>query len=356
MNSPRSLWLLLTASACAPSIADLPLNNTDGAVDTTQNSDSDEPATPGGPIGAPDSAGVRAAHLDATSESAWVHVDLDTHTIVDETAAWTLAFRRSEIMVNGGVSGDGPVEVAWSDLPFDSAAAAPGSGWTTDLADQDLNGVPEYALAWYDYDPSTHVLTPKAGTWFVRTAGGGTIALEMLGYYDAAGTSGMPSFRYKPVVDDGVSVPAEHTLDLDASSATDFVYVSLASASVVTTPADPVADLGWDLAFRRTTIRLNGGVNGGGQGEALTMPDGTLWEDVTAAPQDGWSSDVTPPSPYQDGTALATWYNYDMATHAVSASGRIHVVRDAHQDAWKFTVVSWTNGQVSVRFAALDTP
>lgn len=353
MNTPRSLLLLLAASACAPSIADLPLDDTDEDTQVS-GGDTDDTSADDGPISDADSDGVRTAHVDATSDSAWVYVDVDANTLVGASEAWSLGFQRSNIMLNGGVSGDAGVEVAWSASAFADATDAPTTGWTTDAADANDDGVPEYALAWYDYDEATHVLTPKAGTWFVRTAGGHTIAVEILDYYDDAGTSAMPSFRYKPVDDAGVSMPEEHTLGVDASSATDFVYVSLATAGTISPPVDPANSLAWDLAFRRTTIQLNGGVNGSGAGEAVTLPDETVWEDVTEAPADGWTQDVAPPSPYQDGTALESWYDYNPSTHAVSAPGRIHVVRDAAGDAWKFSVTSWTDGAFTVRFAALE--
>lgn len=353
MTTPRTLILLLAVTACAPSIADLPLADTDDTV-TTGGTDTDVAGPDDGPISAPDADGVRTAHLDATSDDAWVYVDLDGHALVSASASWSIALQRSNIMVNGGVSGDAGVEVAWSATPFAEVEEAPARGWTTDTADANADGVPEFALAWYDYDTNTHVLTPKPGTWFVRTTGGHTVALEIVDYYDDAGTSAMPTLRYREVEDAGVGEPEAHTLVVDASSATDLVYVSLADAAPVAAPADPLADLSWDLAFRRTTIQLNGGVHGAGAGEAVTLADGTLWADVTEVPTDGWTTDVEPPGPYQDGTALESWYDYDPSTHSVSAPGRLHVVRDASGAAWKFSVTAWDDGAFTVRFVSLE--
>jgi len=50
-------------------------------------------------------------------------------------------------------------------------------------------------------------------------------------------------------------------LEINASSNTDFTYFSFGSDGVVTV-ADPATSTGWDLAFRRYSIRLNGGVAG----------------------------------------------------------------------------------------------
>jgi hypothetical protein len=55
--------------------------------------------------------------------------------------------------------------------------------------------------------------------------------------------------------------PQSGELQIDASSNSDFVYFSFADDGVVTV-TDPSASTAWDLAFRRYSIRLNGGVAG----------------------------------------------------------------------------------------------
>ena len=56
-------------------------------------------------------------------------------------------------------------------------------------------------------------------------------------------------------------LPQSGELEINASSNTDFVYFSFAENGVVTV-ADPTTSTAWDLAFRRYSIRLNGGVAG----------------------------------------------------------------------------------------------
>jgi hypothetical protein len=45
----------------------------------------------------------------------------------------------------------------------------------------------------------THVLTPRAQVYVVRTAEGNAFKLEILAYYDDAGTSGMLTIRWAPL-------------------------------------------------------------------------------------------------------------------------------------------------------------
>jgi hypothetical protein len=55
----------------------------------------------------------------------------------------------------------------------------------------------------------------------------------------------------------------EGSITLNATSPTDFVYISLESGQLVTV-ADPFGSDEWDIAFRRFSAKLNGGVAGPG--------------------------------------------------------------------------------------------
>ena len=111
---------------------------------------------------------------------------------------------------------------------------------------------------------------------------------------------------------------------LDASSPVNFVYLNLAEGAQVT-PADPAASTDWHMAFRRFSVRLNGGVAGPGsvagynlgnnasaaaeQITALTTDDGrAAFEAVTEADIPASSSFV------EDGLAPdpgASWFRFD---------------------------------------------
>ena len=51
-------------------------------------------------------------------------------------------------------------------------------------------------MRWYDYDVTTHVLTPREVVYVVRGGNGRYYKLEMLDYYHSAGTAGYPAFRW----------------------------------------------------------------------------------------------------------------------------------------------------------------
>jgi HmuY protein len=181
------LWFLLVLSGCFESIApDAGVAadaTTVGKYSTTRNAD-----------------GSYTTVIDATSAADWVYGDFDTGLETSMTGPWDLRFQRFHISTNGGVSGSGGVEVVpIAEVPFVQVTAAPASGWTSDSGD-DANGAPSYAFeqgnGWYDYDPTTHVLTPKRLVWVVRTHGGATIKLEITNYYDDAGTAGWFTLRW----------------------------------------------------------------------------------------------------------------------------------------------------------------
>ena len=141
---------------------------------------------------------------------------------------------------------------------------------------------------------------------------------------------------------------------MQAADGEDPVYLTFPSLTEIADPASPTTDPGWDLSIARTVLRLNGGVSGSGAGAAVTYPDGTAWADVTTAPTSGWAADAEPPSEWESGTALETWYDYDPTTHAVSASMRVHAVRGADGTPYKLQVTGWDDGIVSLRVAPLS--
>ena len=182
-----SLFLLL--SACAPSIEHLATR--DGPPQRTEPTPS--PLVDSGLRPFP-TEGERV--VDATDEDLWIDFDLDAGQLTD-TPTWDLGFQRFNIRLNGGVSGDAGVQVAIVDTPFDATTTVPEDGWVTDLPDDDDDGVPEYAFeAWYLYDPATHTLTPDALVYLVQTTDSAIFKVEILDYYDDAGTPAMVRFRW----------------------------------------------------------------------------------------------------------------------------------------------------------------
>lgn len=139
--------------------------------------------------------GTYTSTVDSTSMTAWTNVDFETGAEVDATAAWDLRAQRFHISTNNA----GGVKVAPLAQAFAATTAAPADD---SLYVQDVDDM-TFALdeggGWYDYDPATHVLTPKVLTYVVKTDGGSTLALEILKYYDAAGTAGVFTWHWKPL-------------------------------------------------------------------------------------------------------------------------------------------------------------
>jgi len=145
--------------------------------------------------------------VDATDAMRWIWLDLESKAQVDiddphASDAWDLGFSRFNIAIDGGVSGEGGMEaVVLEATELAAVTEAPDGPWVTDALDGEDHGEdPDYALAgWYDYDFATHVLTPRPTVYVVRSVEGNAFALQVVGYYDDAGSSGWLQIRWKPV-------------------------------------------------------------------------------------------------------------------------------------------------------------
>lgn len=185
----RPLVMISALAGCADTIAP---DHPDAAP--TGDADPSGDAGPTGPVATtrnPD--GTSTTVVDATSMTAWMHVDLEAGTMTDADGPWELRFQRYHISANAGV------EVApIAGTPFAQVTAAPSAGWLRD-EDVDHDGATDYAFeqgdGWYDYDATTHVVSPRPLVWALRTADQ-TIKLELTRYYDTAGTSGWITFRW----------------------------------------------------------------------------------------------------------------------------------------------------------------
>ncbi len=160
--------------------------------------------------------GATITRVDARKATEWVYLSLASKESVTPAAPetsteWDLGFRRFTIKLNGGVSGAGNVEL--TTLPsqdFDALALAPEAEYVTDEPDTsvedggDENEDPDYAFAtgdsqWFDYNPMTHVLTPRDMVYVVRSTTGIYYKLAVMSYYDDAGASGYLTFRWQEI-------------------------------------------------------------------------------------------------------------------------------------------------------------
>jgi len=361
-------------------------------------------------------AGYYQAVIDATGDD-WVYLDLDTQTQVfpiDPAAsdAWDLAHKGVDIKLNGGASGTPPAgnEVrvfadkvdAASVYPWDTVDGAPPAtavDYVTDAASSSaLATEPEYAFSTYpeaDNEPSAldgsgdygwyhysgHLagsqITPRANVaYIVRTLECRYISLRMTGYCDAEGNGKHPQYDLVEVPgpecssqSGDVAAPGKVEFDattdgmrasIDASDEEAWVYLDLNNALQVT-PTNPADDASWDIAVKRTDIRMNGGSSGSmdvGLHDLLRAD----WSTTTAVPSDADfhldSADalafVSFPEPEETGSADCGninsdngWYYYSgfcdegNGAHAITPRDVVYLLRGRDGLHWKLRMLGY---------------
>lgn len=143
--------------------------------------------------------------IDARSREDWVYFSFEEGLEVEtaqDALDWDLAFRRNDLLTNGGESNPlgmgGAVDL--DEVPL-AEAMAPSDGFSTDATHEE-RGLENPALhKWYNYSWTTHTITSKDHTYAVRTSAGDVVLLTFVSYYCDDGSSGCVTFRYRePVV------------------------------------------------------------------------------------------------------------------------------------------------------------
>ena len=135
--------------------------------------------------------------IDATAQDQWRYFSFRLGSIVENPGSreWDLAFRRYQIISNGGrefVGQAGIVDVGA--VRFADVTAAPETGYVLTEGTADPRN---HAIAgWYGYGYFSHVLTPKSHVWVVRTASGHYAKMEILSYYCPRSQPGCVTLRY----------------------------------------------------------------------------------------------------------------------------------------------------------------
>ena len=334
--------------------------------------------------------------VDASVKEEWVYVDLQDKMVVEvsdpeSSLSWDLAFSRTQLRTNGGSSGDGlggaleAPGVTWEDL-----TASPTVGFVADES-VSLPGPPGSGESsgnpvlgdWYNYDPSTHAVSPKDTLFLVRTADGKYAKVQFLNYDDGVTTIRSGSVSREAAV---------WSQEIDASDAEAFVYLRFDLGEVVS-PESPSEDLGWDLAVSRTKLQTNSGTSGSGGGGALDV-EATSLDDIASVPVgDGcylaaeghicdcdltaddcaakpgiWTPQCGCPAPftademlplpgppgsgeYSGNPVLAQWYDYDPVSHVTSPKAVAYVVRTALGDLAKVQVTNYADGVMTIDWA-----
>ncbi|QDH80230.1 hypothetical protein FKX85_14745 [Echinicola soli] len=106
--------------------------------------------------------------------------------IASQEGDWDIGFFGAKIFVNGGNSGDGKAEVALlKETIFDDLNAVPENAeFKVDTKEEGLAIPAQSGAGWYNYDSSTHFVTPIAGrVILVKTNAGNYVKMEILSFF-----------------------------------------------------------------------------------------------------------------------------------------------------------------------------
>ena len=254
--------------------------------------------------------------------------------------AWHIAFKRSEIKLNGGISGPG--DVMGVDLHGAEDVVPEESFGTVTAADVPVAGDfiadgPAYAISeWYSYDTSTHTMTVPGNAYELSTAEG-RFAKFVVDGMEGAGRSDAGRIAFRWVVGEGTDLSGEvRSATADVSGGQE-VYFSLASGEAVS-PADPANSMEWDLHFSGYVIRVNGGISGPGMAGAFpAYQTGQAFDEITRAMGFGYFAD-------RAGSAFSSetgeWYSYDSTTHLLSTRNHVYVI-DTGEGLYKMQLLNY---------------
>jgi hypothetical protein len=135
--------------------------------------------------------------VDATSPEEWRYFSFRVGSVIERPDArdWDLAFRRYQIIANGGreFAGEGGI-ADLGEMQFADVKTVPATGYQASEGGTDPRN--RAIASWYSYGYFSHVLSPKPRVWAVRTADGRYAKLELVSYYCPRSQPGCVTFRY----------------------------------------------------------------------------------------------------------------------------------------------------------------
>ncbi len=311
-----------------------------------------------------------ATVVNSSDYEKWVYLDLDSDAEVepetpDNDLVWDLRFQRYKIQTNSCVTGSGSVGVTrLQNSDFDAITEAPMRRYAEDAADSDDDDQdPDNPFSgdkpWYRYNPNDHTLTPDSFVYIIRSTEGAYFKLQLTSYYDAAGNSGYPSFRYARIAPPSGDPAMADRLRVDASVHGTWIYVDAYEQTIVNIE-EPDQSNAWDLAISRTQIQTNSGTSGNGHGGARLVA-GATWDSLTSTPTVGFTTDneLPVPGPAGSGTfsghsALNSWYDYNQQTHQVTPKDQVYALRTGTGKYTKLKILSYADGVMVIRLAPLN--
>ncbi len=141
--------------------------------------------------------GVEERTVDARDGGRWRYFSFSLGTVVEDPRPfdWDIAFRRFQVMVNGGPGFPGMGgAIDLGEVDFDQVLAVPREGYLVTPAGSDSTHPALHR--WYRYSFLSHLLSPKPHVFALRTADGRYAKVEFLGYYCPGAVPGCVTFRY----------------------------------------------------------------------------------------------------------------------------------------------------------------
>lgn len=141
--------------------------------------------------------------VDARDSDVLVFFDFTEGTVVDGNApesGWDLAFRRTELLTNSGVTNPSGLGGAadLGELPLGEAIVPASVVFSVDVFGGDDGDEPENPAAgrWYTYSFLSHIVSAKPNTYLVRTGEDMDALVQFDSYYCDDEESGCITFRY----------------------------------------------------------------------------------------------------------------------------------------------------------------
>lgn len=150
--------------------------------------------------------------------------------------------------------------------------------------------------------------------------------------------------------------PELSAVSVDATSREVWVYWDLEAGATVT-EADA-----WDLGFQRSTVKVNGGVSGGGGVMVAALPGQyAAFETLTTAPAEGYVTDLDDDGDGAVEYALGGWYSYDSSTHTLSPADMLYVVRSTDGQHYRLRFLSYYDeagaaGVIQLELGLVEAP
>ncbi len=144
---------------------------------------------------------------------------------------------------------------------------------------------------------------------------------------------------------------------VDATNRDSKVYVDLDSGREMKSD-EAFETNGWDLAFKRFEIAINGGSSSPGGPVQVAVLDGAAFASVTVAPSTGYQQDsaATVFSGVNGG-----WYYYDLGTHKLTTNDKLYIVKTTDGAYMKLRMGSYydaagTAARISLSYTQVRAP